>query len=804
MSAIGVKAENLIRIRDEFGFAVPAFVVVPFDEALANLPQIQNNLDELLGGKPATGTEFQSALEKLAATAKWNPQALESFYSEISSKGFGKVSFRTSAALEDLSGNSFAGQYESFLNVDFDRGTLESYVLKSFASMLTARVVQYAQAQGIERFELAGSVIVQTMFFGERCGVLFSEDGTGSLSISQVEGWQNTVVEGENSVEIRVAREHIQGGGLKPEIRQLCEQALKIEAAIGAPVDIEWSYAKGGLVLLQFRPITVRQLDYLLEWDSTNISENYPGITLPLTYSVIRQLYAGVYPAFLRMLGAPDRAFVENAAIFDNMLGYLNGHVYYRMSSWYGGLKLLPGRRNQEYFEAMLNPVKKRGAANKQKSRFDLRSLATITRFAWLLLRSERLSRGFRDQVNERIDFYSNYHLDHVNASAVMAAIKRIRAEMLSAWAVSILNDIKLMLFHGVLKKGFFGDDHHEAYLNFLQGLTDRASIKPLEALSRLGRLVNEVLQREGKADPAELRDTASWDEVEAAVKQYNREFGARTPDELKLENQRLTDSTVSLLQLASKASEATLRADNSDGDKIAWPAHISPIKRPALRYVAENTRRAIDWRERFRFNRAQTFNMTRVAYNSIAEVLVAEGLIEQGSDIFWLTEQEIDELVNGHAWEYEAKSIVERRKAKLAEHEAEDMPLAVSGAGKIAALHLNKVASNADPNSLNGNGVAPGQLTAQVVVATEFDANLDVRGKILVVHHIDPGWTLLFTQAAGIVAERGNALSHAAIIAREIGIPAIVATPNATKLLKTGDTITMNGVTGGIEIGTP
>jgi pyruvate,water dikinase len=68
-------------------------------------------------------------------------------------------------------------------------------------------------------------------------------------------------------------------------------------------------------------------------------------------------------------------------------------------------------------------------------------------------------------------------------------------------------------------------------------------------------------------------------------------------------------------------------------------------------------------------------------------------------------------------------------------------------------------------------------------------------------VHHADPGWTLLFTQAAGIVAERGNALSHAAIIAREIGIPAIVALPGITKTLKSGNRISMNGVTGGITI---
>ncbi len=82
-----------------------------------------------------------------------------------------------------------------------------------------------------------------------------------------------------------------------------------------------------------------------------------------------------------------------------------------------------------------------------------------------------------------------------------------------------------------------------------------------------------------------------------------------------------------------------------------------------------------------------------------------------------------------------------------------------------------------------------------------EFDPHLDVRGKILVAEHIDPGWTLLLVQAAGVITERGNALSHVAIVSRELRIPAVVAVPGATERLATGDVVSINGTTGAVSV---
>lgn len=765
---IGSKAENLIRLRDEFNLNVPEFEVLTLNSVF---------------------TDFE--------TRALDHTYLKEVFQSLKSRGFQRVSFRTSGALEDSIASSFAGQYETYLDVLLTEESLEAHVSKCFESMVSERVKNYAAAQKID-FVIDGSVVIQKMFYGNHSGVIFSENGAGQLSISWVDSWRNTVVEGSDSHELLVNRHELEYCKIDVAFQKLCDIALKLEADAGLPVDIEWASNGSELAILQFRPITVPNLEYFLEWDSTNISENYPGVTLPLTYSVIRELYAGVYPAFLRLIGTNKEVLKTNQAVFDNMLGYLDGHVYYRISSWYDTLKLLPGKRNQEYFEAMLNPVKKRGASQSYATRIDLKSVAALLRFMWLMHRSEAYSKKFKEHINERIQFYSSYKLDFLNAATLINSAQQIRDELLEQWAVPILNDVKLMVFHGILKSKFFAGGQQSEYLEFLKGLTDRASLKPLEGLRHLGDNITQLMQAERVSTAEELQTTKSWQPALAAVIEYNKHFGARTPDELKLENIRLSDSTLDLMNLALKAAQSEF-APAAQSNAISWPQHVKGWQRPILKYVAEHTRKAIDWRERFRYNRSQTFNLSRNAFDAVGRIMASEGMIESARDIYWLTQTEIFELVNGHAWQLDAKEIVANRKRQFSTYEKTAAPLAIHGAGRIATVHRSAVKSDAT-DQLGGNGVAPGELKAEVLVATAFDANLDVRGKILVVHHIDPGWTLLFTQAAGIIAERGNALSHAAIIAREIGIPCIVAAVSVTSALKTGEIVSMNGTTGVIS----
>ena len=802
MSKLGAKADNLLRMQQEFELNVPEFVAIAFEKLISNYPSVAQVLEakanSFLSGEIELAEVSKQVSEYLKEISFQNTELAE-IVELIEHKNWSSVSFRTSAALEDGATDSYAGQYQSFLDIEFNSETLHTYALACFSSMVSDTVLSYAKGRGVTEFKLGGSLIVQEMFFGDVSGVLFTENGSGELQIAFNQSWHNSVVEGEDATELIVNRLEIDTKKMPRQLRELCKAALVIEAKIGRPIDIEFAYDSKILAFLQFRPVTKPMLDYTFEWDSTNISENYPGMTLPLTYSMIRQFYGSVYLSFFKMLGANQKDLADRAPLTHNLLGYLDGHVYYRITNWYESVKLVPGRRNQEYFEAMLNPVSKRGEA--AKSRLDLRSMLAIGRFLFLLLRSERLSQGFSKRIAKKIAFYDAINFDYINASALLQSGKKIRQEMLDEWAITILNDTRLMVFHGILKKLYEKNENPDDYLKLLQGLNDKASIKPLEALSKLGIVIAETIKSENLTDLKELELSPSWPTVKAEAEQYINDFGARTPGELKLENQRLTDRLFTILELALKAATSGIDSSPSAEKRIFnWPSNQSALLRPFISYVAKNTRQAIDWRERFRFNRAQTFNLSRKSFDAIGNALVAEGILAEPRDIYWLTDTEVDELVNTHAPIQDGKTIVALRKMQFEKYEQLDKALAVHGTGRIAGKHQVNIEPASQDGNISGKGVAPGEITAEVIVLREFDASVDVRGKILVVHYIDPGWTLLFTQAAGIVAERGNALSHAAIIAREIGIPAIVAAPNATKDLKTGDRVTINGNTGMIR----
>ena len=802
MSKLGAKADNLLRLQNEFELNVPPFVANSFDELIQNFDSVSSSLtskvNDFLAAKydlVETTKLISSELSKITLVSS----KVDEIVAEVTSMDWHAVSFRTSAALEDGADDSFAGQYQSFLDIQFNAEAFNQYALACFSSMLSQTVLSYVKERGVTNFSLGGSLIVQEMFYGDASGVLFTENGSGELQIALNHSWRNSVVEGEDATELLVNRLEIDTKKMPWQIRELCKAALVVEAKIGRPLDIEFSYDSQVLTFLQFRPITKRMLDYTFEWDSTNISENYPGITLPLTYSVIRQFYGSVYLSFFKMLGASSKDIADKAPITHNMLGYLDGHVYYRITNWYEGIKLIPGRANQEYFEAMLNPVKKRGGAAKAK--MDLKSILAIGRFLILISQSERLSTSFSKRIAQKIAFYDAINFDYINAATIMQSGKKIRHEMLEDWAITILNDVRLMVFHGILKKLYEKSENPDDYMLLMQGLNDKASIRPLEALSKLGLIVEAAMQNEKVSKVTDLENTSSWLEITSAAEEYINEFGARTPGELKLENQRLTDRLFIILELALKAANSGIDSSPTSDKRIYnWPTNQSPLLRPLILYIAKNTRKAIDWRERFRFNRAQTFNLSRKAFDAIGDAFVAEGILAEARDIYWLTDTEVDELVNSHAPIQDGKTIVALRKMQFEKYEQLDKALAVHGTGRIAGKHQINIEPASQDGNISGKGVAPGEIKAEVIVVKEFDASVDVRGKVLVVHYIDPGWTLLFTQAAGIVAERGNALSHAAIIAREIGIPAIVAAPNATKDLKTGDLVTINGNTGMIR----
>lgn len=385
VALIGTKARNLQVLRDTYGMAVPPFIVLPFESLIVDYfavkAEIEHSINTYLNSS-LTRTSVLQQLQRIRANLALNYTVA----AQLDALPWATIALRTSAEQEDGTNASFAGQYVSFIDRPPGLDANKANLFACFDSMFSERVIEYARVHGYKKFTIDGAVIVQQMFYGAKSGVLFSEAGDGNVIVAYSDGWRNTTVDGA-SAEMRTLPKTADARSVKHPFDTLTKIAAELQAAEGYPLDIEWAATETKVVLLQMRPITTPLDTYELSWDCTNISENYPGVTLPLTYSFIRKLYANVYPAFFRMMGTPRQTLHNDAYIFDNALGYLHGHVYYRIDNWYEIVRMIPGKRNQAYFEAMLNPVKKRAAKLRRSPLTSNRlRLCYALRGCWLLL----------------------------------------------------------------------------------------------------------------------------------------------------------------------------------------------------------------------------------------------------------------------------------------------------------------------------------------------------------------------------------------------------------------------------------
>ncbi|MEP7117949.1 MAG: PEP/pyruvate-binding domain-containing protein, partial [Acidobacteriota bacterium] len=341
VAAIGGKAAALAQLA-RAGFAVPAWFVVTSDAAA--------------GGAAAIASDVAAALSQLP------PSGSERF------------AVRSSAAEEDGTGHSFAGQFDTFLDVAPQN--LLAHIGAVWASGGAERVAAYRRERGFTGAAPAPAAIVQRMLAPEAAGVAFSSDpvsGRRSLAVvAAVPGLGDALVSGEADADsYEVTREgevHLRALRQDGTARVLSDDQVGAVAALarraaahfGRPQDIEWAIERGRLYLLQSRPITtmaaVADPDGARRiWDNSNIVESYGGITTPLTFSFARGVYAEVYRQFCVLMAVPRRVVDDHRATFENMLGLVRGRVYYNLISWYRVLAMLPGFAvNRAFMEQMM------------------------------------------------------------------------------------------------------------------------------------------------------------------------------------------------------------------------------------------------------------------------------------------------------------------------------------------------------------------------------------------------------------------------------------------------------------------
>ena len=620
------------------------------------------------------------------------------------------------------------------------------------------------------------------------------------------------------------------------EARAVAALARRAALHAGVPQDIEWAFEKGELYLLQSRPIT--SLAALGDpdgapalWDNSNIAESYGGVTTPLTYSFARYVYEEVYRQFLVIVGVPAATIEDNGDALRRMIGLVRGRVYYNLYSWYRALALLPGfRLNRRFMEQMMgvreglpDALATELAASSRGARW--RDALGVARMAWRLVaanrRIERSVREFHLRLDRALAG-SGVPLSDMRPDEIVAHYRTLERELLRNWDAPLLNDFFAMIHFGALRKlatKWCGDAAGTLQNDLVAGDGAIVSAEPARRIREMATIA--------AGDPAVVQalTSGSVDAALAAVRrvpalsaqydEYLARFGDRCLDELKLETETLDDDPALLLDAIGRAaaspvtSTASERADfRGDAERRAFePLRGHPVRRWIFRKVLGQARGRVRDRENLRFERTRVFGRVRRIFIELGKRFTALGMLDEPRDVFWLEVEEALGVVEGTATSVNLRGLVEVRRDEFAQYEATSAPpdrfetrgMVHQGAQwEQAAGPVSAPAEGGEARS--GTGCYPGIVRGKVRVVRD-PRGAELRpGEILVAERTDPGWVMLFPAASGLLVERGSLLSHSAIVARELGIPAVVSIGGLTQWLTTGDVVEMDGRAGTVR----
>jgi rifampicin phosphotransferase len=627
------------------------------------------------------------------------------------------------------------------------------------------------------------------------------------------------------------------------EAVEIARVTRRLAVALGGPQDVEWALVRdepGGasegrrLVLLQARPITTLPSGRRRIWDNSNIVESYAGVTTPLTFSFARSVYEDVYRQFCQVMGVSTKLVDRNRDLFAHMLGLVRGRVYYNLLNWYRLLSLLPGYSfNRPFMERMMgvrqklaDPPEPQLVTGKWR---DLgRLVRSVLGMVHAHVRLPREVRAFHRRLDDALLPLAAVDLESWDADDLLALYHRLEDDLLRHWQPPLVNDFFAMIWFGVLGRlveRWLPAEPPTLVNDLLSGEGGMISTEPARRVMALaGRVATsgelEALFRRYPDDGALLRalETAEGDGagLREELGDYLRRFGDRCANELKLETVPMSEDPTFLI--------ATVRSywrqgavDPGGTREREWEIRtgaeervrqqLGGVRRHLFHTVLGQTRARIRDRENLRFERTRVFAVVRRIFLGFGHALVRAGRLDEPRDVFWLTIEEVFGWADGTGVSTDFRPLVEARRAEFDDYAAgPPPPERFETVGPPAEATLVPAPSPAgpdgEPGRLAGIGCCPGVVRAPVRIVHDPRAAGDLGGMILVAERTDPGWTLLFPSAAGILVERGSLLSHSAIVAREMGIPCVVSVPGLLATLVDGELVEMDGSSGVVRRG--
>jgi phosphohistidine swiveling domain-containing protein len=538
------------------------------------------------------------------------------------------------------------------------------------------------------------------------------------------------------------------------------------------------SEAPGRAGAMTFEPAdnVVHNLGRSARWTTANVDEALPGVLTPLTATFYERPTEDSARAAWFSLGAMTRAerLVPpdiDGRFFSQMFGYSTANV-----DLFGEMAArMPGGSAAALEEQLFGSSSPEAQTGTSRARYPFVAL----RAPRTIIAAARALRPLAEDVEAwwaRTSF-----------ALAGADLETARAAMGDAYSrfTEILNVhlVLTMACQALMER--VADTATRADLPGLeleliksaQGTAEFALVNDLRALSEERITLDRFLHSHGYHGPQEgLLEAVVWREEPALV----RTLAARYRDH---EHRETTDE----LRLRRRREQAAAVARLSDA--------LGPVRAGPAKLLVRLAAGAPDWRETGRANILRAVDVGRAAARAAGAALVARGELADPDDIFFLT---VDEVLAGAP--AGARERIADRRADHERFKTLQLPHIWRGV-PVPAEASAPPPTNDAADTIVGLGVSGGTGEGIVqVVHDQRDADLE-EGSVLVCRTTDPSWASLFPLVEAVVTDVGSAMSHAAIVCRELGLPCVANTRGATTLLRDGDRVRVDGTKGVVEV---
>ncbi len=775
------------------------------------------------------------------------------------------VAVRSSATAEDLPGLSFAGQQDTYLNIVGINALLEAVkacwasLWTARAIGYRARnhidptdIALAVVVQQMVPSEVSGILFTANPLTGHRGEMVIDASfGLGEAIVSgQVE--PDHYVVDSHTMQIRFRKLGAKALAILPksqggtesisqqrpheqalsdaQILELTRTAGEIARHFGEPQDIEWAWAGGHLSLLQSRPITSLYPipQSFLDSDTLRILfslNSLQGVVEPIT-PLGQGFFTFSANSFVQVFGTKasgkDLLIVAGGRLYLDQTGLLTDQRLRVI-----GLEMLanadPGAHQaaQTLIESGRIPTRSKFSRTRilrlmiRIRTFLLGVALAWTRPAWMRRRSltgaDRYLAGVQqaldaadslDGILSVVENYGNALLPRIIGMGLLpTAIAGVMAQFITdhflhTWIGTETGTVRKLL------RGLPGNPTIEMDLTLWA--TAQAIRNDTASYAALQSQAPDIIA--GAYRRGDLPDAA-----QQAVQAFMAQYGMRTVREIDLGIPRWREAPQALIQNIQSylhVDDPTLGPDQvfrragAEGERLSaqYLAQVrqkkGPFRARLLGLVMYRMRLLSGFREMPKFILVKLLDLFRKALLDSGQQLVIQDRLENAEDIFLIPFDTLRRVAKGES--VDLKTVVQQERQEYSHELARrQIPRLILSTGETFYQGM----SQAGVSDLVGDGVSPGSVEGKVRIVEDPRGVRLEPGEILVCPATDPGWTPLFLSAGGLVMELGGMMTHGSVVAREYGIPAVVGVHEATRRLKTGQRVRVDGSMGRVIV---